>query len=319
MKKILIVVPMYNEEEMAPLFFEAVDKVLETIKGYDFEYVAVNDGSKDTTLDVLKGIQEKKDNLVIVNLSRNFGHESAVHAGLMTATGDAVIPMDADLQDPPSIIPEMVKMWEEGYQVVNAQRSSRKADTGFKRNTAGIYYKFISKMSPKVKIPQNVANFRLIDRRVVDEVNSLKERNRVLRIQIPFVGFKVGTVTFVRPKREKGETKYDLSSMFNLAVSSIISLTSKPLFSIPLGLTIGLSVTLCISGLAELVLFILTCCGVFPFINSLGYGIWLIGNILLLLGCLFSGVLTLFGAYFEKIAEEAKDRPDVIINEVIKK
>ena len=319
MKKISIVVPMYNECEMAPLFFEAVDKVLASISGYEFEYVAVNDGSKDNTLDILKDIQKNKDNLIIVNLSRNFGHESAVHAGLMTASGDAVIPMDADLQDPPSIIPEMVKMWEEGYEVVNAQRSSRKADTGFKRNTAGIYYKFISKMSPKVKVPQNVANCRLLDRRVVDEVNSLKERNRVLRIQIPFVGFKVGTVTFVRPKREKGETKYNFSSMFNLAVSSITSLTSKPLFSLPLGITIGLSCTLCVSALAELVLFILSCCNVFPYINELGYGIWLIGNIILLFACLFSGVLTLFGAYLEKISEETKDRPDVIIKEVIKK
>ena len=319
MKKISIVVPMYNEEEMAPLFFEAVDKVLESIKGYELEYVAVNDGSKDTTLDVLKNIQKNKDNLVIVNLSRNFGHESAVHAGLMTATGDAVIPMDADLQDPPSIIPEMVTMWENGYQVVNAQRSSRKADTGFKRNTAGIYYEFVSKMSPKVKVPQNVANFRLLDRKVVDEVNSLKERNRVLRIQIPYVGYKVGTVTFIRPKREKGETKYNLSSMFNLAVSSIISLTSKPLFSLPLALTIGLWLCLLVSGTSELVLFILFRCGVFPYVGELGFGIWLIGNIILLFACIFACLFTLFGAYLEKISEEVKDRPDVIINEVIRK
>ena len=319
MKKISIVVPMYNEEEMAPLFFQAVDKVLASINGYEFEYVAVNDGSKDKTLDVLKDVQKNKNNLVIVNLSRNFGHESAVHAGLMTASGDAIIPMDADLQDPPEIIPEMVKMWEEGYEVVNAQRSSRKNDTGFKRNTAGVYYKFISKMSPKVKVPQNVANFRLLDRRVVDEVNSLKERNRVLRIQIPFVGFKVGTVTFIRPKREKGETKYNFNSMFNLAVSSIISLTSKPLFTIPLWFTLCLSGTLFFSGLTELVLFILSCCNIFPYINEFGYGIWLIGNVILLFACIFSGLFTLFGAYLEKIAEEVKDRPDVIIKEVIRK
>lgn len=319
MKKISIVVPMYNECEMAPLFFEAVDKVLASISGYDFEYVAVNDGSKDNTLDILKDIQKKKDNLVIVNLSRNFGHESAVHAGLMTATGDAVIPMDADLQDPPSIIPEMVKMWEEGYEVVNAQRSSRKADTGFKRNTAGVYYKFISKLSPKVKVPQNVANFRLLDRRVVDEVNLLKERNRVLRIQIPFVGFKVGTVTFVRPKREKGETKYNFNSMFNLAVSSITSLSSKPLFSVPLIITMWLLGITCLSCLTQLVFFILKCCSVFPYIDYLGHGIWLICNVVAIFACIFSSVLTLFGAYLEKISEETKDRPDVIIKEVIKK
>ena len=319
MKKISIVVPMYNEEEMAPLFFEAVDKVIASIKGYDFEYVAVNDGSKDNTLEILKNIQQGKDNLVIVNLSRNFGHESAVHAGLMTASGDAVIPMDADLQDPPEIIPEMIKLWEEGYQVVNAQRSSRKADTGFKRNTAGIYYKFISKLSPKVKVPQNVANFRLLDRSVVDEVNSLKERNRVLRIQIPFVGYKVGIVSFVRPKREKGETKYNFSSMFNLAVSSITSLSSKPLFSVPLATTIWLCSLTCLSILTELVLFILNCCNVFPYINNLGYGIWLICNVVGLFACLIFAVLTLFGAYLEKISEEVKDRPDVIIKEVIKK
>ena len=140
MKLISIVVPMFNEEEMAPLFVKRVSDVLSTLNNYDYEIVAINDGSKDNTLEVLKTEQDKNSKIVIVNLSRNWGHESALYAGLKVAKGDAIIPMDADLQDPPEIIPDMVKMWEEGYDVVNARRSSRKEDTLLKRNTASMFY-----------------------------------------------------------------------------------------------------------------------------------------------------------------------------------
>ncbi|MFZ9704285.1 MAG: glycosyltransferase family 2 protein, partial [Bacilli bacterium] len=185
MKLISIVVPMYNEEKVVPLFFSAMNDVLKNIPNYRFEIVVVNDGSKDQTLSLLKAQQGQQANLVIVNLSRNFGHEPAVAAGIKVAKGDAIIPMDADLQDPPTLIAALIKKFEAGYEVVNAKRKGRHEDTFFKRYSAIKFYQFIAKLSGKVKIPQNVGHFRLISRRVADEVNRLSERNRVFRIEVP--------------------------------------------------------------------------------------------------------------------------------------
>lgn len=317
MKKISIIVPMYNEEEAAPYFFEAIDKVIEGIPGYDFEIVAVNDGSKDGTLELLKKEHEKRNNLVVVNLSRNWGHECAVRAGFINCTGDCAIPMDADLQDPPEIIPEMIKMWEDGYKVVNAKRSSRKNDTSFKRNTAGLYYKILNKMGKKVKIAQNVANFRLIDRRVIDEVNALPEKNRVFRVQVPFVGFKTGEVLFVRPNRVKGETKYPLKSMINLALDSITSLTTVPL-KLPITIGIVSGGLAGVSVLTELVFFILKLCNVVNLSGVTLWG-WLLASLIVGFFAITMLVLGLFGIYLGTITEEVRGRPAVIVDEVLRK
>lgn len=317
MKKVSIIVPMYNEQEAAPYFFEALDKVIAGIQGYEFEIVAVNDGSKDETLNILKAEFEKRKNLVVVNLSRNWGHECAVRAGFINCTGDCAIPMDADLQDPPEVIPNMLEMWEQGYKVVNAKRSSRKADSSFKKNTAGMYYKILDKFGKKVKIPQNVANFRLIDRRVIDEVNALPESTRVFRVEVPFVGFKTGTVEFVRPERVKGETKYPLKSMVNLALDSIISLSVEPLkFPIKLGVGFG-----CLAGLSlmtELVFFILNLCKV-THLSAVTLWGWLI--VALIVGFFAATMLIfgLFGIYLGETVTEARGRPTVIVDEVLRK
>ncbi len=318
MKKISIVVPMFNEEEMAPLFLDAIDSVIKELPDYSFEIVAVNDGSKDNTLEVLKIAQQKRNDLIIVNLSRNWGHEAAVTAGLRTASGDAVIPMDADLQDPPSLIPEMVKMWEEGYQVVNARRSSRKKDSAFKKNTAGIFYKCMNKISPKVKIPQNVANYRLIDRKVVNEVNALTEKNRVFRVEVPFVGFKTGEVLFERPQRSKGESKYNLKAMTNLAINSITALTVSPL-RLSIGVAVFLFLTFVLSGLTELVFVVLKWTDTYAGISSFVLWMWLIINILLLLSTILCIVMSVISLYLGMVTEEVRNRPIVIIDEVIKK
>lgn len=320
MKKITLVIPMYNEEAMVSLLFNALDeRLINSLKNnYDVEVVCVNDGSKDKTLELLKEEQKNHPELVIVNLSRNWGQEAAVSAGLLTATGDCVIPMDADLQDPPEIIPEMIKMWEDGYEVVNAVRVSRKKDTAFKRNSAGIFYRYLDKISPKVKIPQNVNNFRLLDRRVVDEVNALSESNRVLRVEIPFVGFKTGAVEIVRAKRAKGESHYPLTAMIKLAKDSIVSVSVKPL-GISFTITIMLGILFLLSGISELVLFILQKCEVITFMNDLAFWMWLVINVLLLLSALICGILAIYGLYIGKIAEESTHRPSVIIKEVIKK
>ena len=156
MKKISLVVPMYNEEEMIPLFFEKMNEVLESIKGYQFEYVLVNDGSRDNTLNLLKEQKKIQKNIKIVSFSRNFGHEAAVCAGFNHADGDAVIVMDADLQDPPEVISKMLEKYEEGYKVVNGKRVDRKKDSFLKRTTAAMFYKLIKKLSGKIKVPENV-------------------------------------------------------------------------------------------------------------------------------------------------------------------
>ena len=316
MKKVSIVVPMYNEEEMAPIFFEHIEKIIQENPNYDFEVVAVNDGSKDKTLELLLEKQKSFKNLVVVDLSRNWGHESAVHAGLQTATGDAIIPIDADLQDPPEIIPQMIEMWEQGYQVVNAQRSSRAKDTGFKKNTAGIYYKILNSMSGKVKIPDNVANFRLIDRQVLDELLKLQETNRVFRIQVPFLGYKTGFVQFAREERVKGESKYNFSAMFNLAVESLVSVTTKPLrWSI--GFSVFFAITFFLSGLTELVLFILAQNNIVG-ISNLAFVAWLIINVILLMMIFIFGMLTIMCIYMANNVEESRKRPTVVINKVYK-
>lgn len=318
MKKISIVTPMYNESPMVHLFIATLDGVLSKLSGYDYEIVCVNDGSKDDTLELLKQEQDSNNHIVIVDLSRNFGQEAAIRAGLLTASGDAIIPMDADLQDPPSLLPEMINKWEEGFEVVNAKRVSRKKDTAFKRNSAGLYYRILDKLSPKVKIPQNVNNFRLLDRKVVDTINALPETNRVLRIEIPFVGYKTCQIEFARQERAKGESHYPLKSMINLATSSLTSLSTKPLsWSLPI--TITLFCLFFLSSIAELVLFILQICDVYHFLSEVGYWGWAIINVVLLLGFIIGFMLTVLSLYTAKVVEESQNRPSVIIREVIRK
>ncbi|MGM9873505.1 MAG: glycosyltransferase family 2 protein [Bacilli bacterium] len=320
MKLISIVIPMYNEEEMLPLLLKELDKVTNELCDYNFEFVCVNDGSLDNTLSLLKEYQEKDKRIVIVNLSRNFGHENALYAGLKTVKGDAIIPMDADLQDPPHVIIDLVKTYEQGFDVVNAKRTSRKKDTFFKRNSAGLFYKTVNKLSKKVKIPSNVANFRLIDRRVLDEILKLKENNRVFRVQVPFVGFKVAEVYFSRPKRLKGQSKYNVKAMTNLAVSSIVSLTTRPLLWSFYWLAILVAIFL-LSSIANLTIYILGLTNVFT-TNSTFYicmMIWLAINILLLISSIIMLSLSIISIYLSKAVLESESRPCVIIDEVIRK
>lgn len=318
MKKISIIVPMYNESQMVQLFMETLTNVFATsLPDYDYEVIAVNDGSKDNTLELLKIEQERNHKIVILDLSRNWGQEAAVCAGLNAATGDCVIPMDSDLQDPPELLPELIKAWEDGAEVVNAYRSSRKLDTAFKRNTAGLYYKILDKLSPKVKIPGNVNNFRLLDRKVVDHINALTENNRVFRVQVPFVGFKTATVQFARRNRAKGESHYPLKSMISLAMDSVTSLSSKPL-KWSIGICVFFLLAFLASGIAELVVYIVGINTVLIISEEIYIG-WLIINVMLLGFFLITFVLAIFGVYLSKIYDETQNRPSVIVREVIKK
>ena len=318
MKKISVVVPMYNESEVISTFTNELFKILDNLSNYLFEIIFVNDGSTDNTLDLMKIEQEKHSDIIIVNLSRNFGHEPAVAAGLHHVSGDAVIPMDADLQDPPSLIPEMIAKWEEGYEVVNAKRKSRKDDTIFKRKTAGLFYKIISKWSGKVKIPQNVGHFRLISKRVLEHVNSLEEVSRVFRVEVPFVGFKTTEVLFERPQRAKGKTHYNIKSMNKLALDSIITTSTTPLTFITIMAVVTMIFTI-LSCVGELSLFLVDIIGKFSILNGLYYMMWLILNVLLIVSSFIMLSLAIISQYNARAFAEAQNRPFYIVDNIIKK
>lgn len=237
---ISIVAPMYNEEQVCPLYIEETMKVIRQLEPrYRVEIICVNDGAKDNTLnEMLKAQAKYPDHVGVVNLTRNFGLEGAVNAGLKTATGDAVIVMDADLQDPPELILEMVKKWEKGADIVVASRETRTNDTFFKRTTANIYYKVLDSLSGKLKLENNAANYRLMSRRAVDTVLSLPEVNTYFRVDVPFIGMKTEKVSYNREERAAGVTNYNFEKLVRCALDGLTSISIEPLrkvmFMIPL-------------------------------------------------------------------------------------
>ena len=228
---ISIIAPMYNEEKVCPLYIEETMKVVKKLEPkYRVEIICVNDGAKDNTLNEMVKAQAKyPDHVGIINLTRNFGLEGAVNAGLKTATGDAVIVMDADLQDPPELILEMVKKWETGADIVVASRETRTNDTFFKRTTANIYYKLLDSLSGKLKLEKSAANYRLMSRRAVDTVLSLPEVNTYFRVDVPFIGMKTEKVSYNREERAAGVTNYDFEKLVRCALDGLTSISIEPL------------------------------------------------------------------------------------------
>lgn len=315
MKKISIVAPMYNEEEMALIFYEAINNIVEKVKDkYAFEFVIVNDGSRDNTLNILKDLKDKDDRIHLISFSRNYGHEAAICAGMKEAKGDAIIIMDSDLQDPPEVIYELLNKYEEGYEVVNAKRGDRKKDSFLKRYTAEKYYDVIYKLSGKIRVPKNIGNFRLISRKVLDYINALPEKSRVFRVIVPYVGFKTTAVEFVRPKRVKGESKYNYKSMFSLAGDSIVSSSSIPLgWALKLGLwTSGISFI----GMLVFAIFWILSVNRVAFTNVDNKYFFLLFFIMFFFGVMFI-LLGIIGQYLARIFKEAQDRPLYIIDEDI--
>lgn len=227
MKKISFVLPVYNESENLIFFYRQLTKTLTKKIGYEFEYIFVNDGSTDDSLDKLRVLQSKNIDIVVIDFSRNFGHQMAVTAGLDFAKGDAVIIMDTDLQDPPIVCIELLKKWELGFQVVYAKRRSRK-DPLIKRSTAYIFYKLLNRLSD-IDIPSNTGDFRLLDKKVVAELRKFKERDRFIRGLVSFVGFKQTAVLFDRKERYRGTSGYSFSKMWKLALDGILGFSSAPL------------------------------------------------------------------------------------------
>jgi len=227
-KLISYIFPIFNESDNIGKLYETQDNLLsQYVDAYSFEIIFVNDGSRDDSLAKLLEIQKQDSRVVVINLARNFGHQIAVTAGLDNAKGDAVIIMDSDLQDPPAVSLELVKKWEEGYDVVYAQRRTRQ-DSFLKKTTASLFYKLLQKFA-EIDIPRDTGDFRLIDRRVVAALNQFREHNRFLRGLVCYVGFKQAAVKFDRDKRYAGESGYPLRKMLKLAGDGIFGFSTTPL------------------------------------------------------------------------------------------
>ena len=208
MKKISIIIPIYNEEESLLFFYERIKNVINNNKNYAYELIFINDGSYDNSNKLLLNLYKKDKNIKILNLSRNFGKEVAMSAGIDYARGDAAVIIDSDLQDPPELIPDLIKKWEEGYDVVYAVRKKRKGETFLKKITALLFYESINKFT-KIKIPKNTGDFRLIDKIVINALRELPEQNRFMKGLFSWVGYKQIGIYYNRDPRYGGRSKWN--------------------------------------------------------------------------------------------------------------
>ena len=300
-----VIVPMYNEEEVIAESYKRLTQVMSTVDG-DYELLFVNDGSRDKTMEIMRAVQSNDAHVRIVDFARNFGHQVAVTAGMEHARGDAVVIIDADLQDPPAVILEMIEKWKQGYEVVYGKRLERQGETFFKKFTAKMYYRILGFLSDH-QIPEDTGDFRLIDRKVVDTMNAMKEHNRFLRGMVAWVGFRQTPVEYLREERWAGVTKYPLKKMIKLAIDGITAFSYKPL-----KLATVMGYTLVFGSLAYfLVLCILAICGV-----AIAVWQWPFAGIVLINGFTMI-MLGIMGAYLGRIFEESKNRPIYIVREVI--
>lgn len=228
-KKIIsILVPCYNEEVVLNQFYQRLSQVITNIPQYDFQFMFINDGSKDQTLDIMRELHEKDGRVSYVNLSRNFGKEIAMIAGIDYLTGDAAIIMDADLQDPPELIPEMISWWEKGYQDVSAKRRSRAGESFFKKWSSHAFYTILQKMS-SVPMQRDVGDFRLLDKQCLNALRLMRESQRYTKGLFSWIGFEKKEVLFDRDARAAGKTKWNYWKLLNLAIEGITSFTIAPL------------------------------------------------------------------------------------------
>lgn len=300
-----LLVPMYNEEEVLPIFFARIAPVLAGLD-VSYEILCVNDGSRDRTLEMLLAQQAEDPHLRILDLSRNFGKEAAMTAGLDAARGRAVIPMDADLQDPPELIADFVTKWREGYDVVYGKRASRQADDPAKRITAGLFYRLYNRLAD-LDIPPNTGDFRLMDRAVVDALKSLPERNRFMKGLFNWVGFKQIGVEYERPDRAAGQSKWNYWKLWNFALDGITAFSTVPL-------RVWSYLGLFISSFAFLF-------GAFIIIKTLITGIDQPGYASIMVVILFLGGVQLIsigilGEYLGRLYIETKNRPIYILRQI---
>lgn len=298
-----IVAPIYNEEGNIQVLYDRICQVMDST-GESWELVTVNDGSRDRSLELLEELAKKDSRIKVVNFARNFGHQIAVTAGLDYASGEAAVVIDADLQDPPEMILEMIERWKAGYQVVYAVREQRKGESWFKLMTAKIFYRLIYRITD-VDIPLDTGDFRLMDRKVVDALGAMREHNRFIRGMTSWIGFKQTGITYVREARHSGETKYPLRKMVRFAMDAVTGFSYFPL-------QVMIYVSLILGILAVLAIPIISVLRIVLGTEFLGGQVTTI-VLLLLLSSFQLFFLFIMGQYVARIYDETRNRPLYIV------
>ena len=306
MKKLIsILIPAYNEQEVLGLLFERLGKLAEDNKNYDFEFFFVNDGSRDNTYEIIRKQSEHDKCVAYINLSRNFGKETAMLAGFDHVRGDAMVIIDADLQDPPELIPQMIEYWEQGYDDVFARRKSRAGESWLKKQTSRWYYKILQN-STRIPIQIDTGDFRLLDRRCIEALKQFRESERYTKGMFSWIGYKKKEILYDRDPRAAGETKWNYSKLINLAIDGITSFTTAPL-----------RITTYIGTLVSLVAFIyiayLLIRPLFGVPTVPGYASTL--AVILFLGGVQLLSLGIIGEYIGRIFNETKNRPLYFVEE----
>ncbi len=304
-KKISILIPAYNEEEVLRHLYERLVKLAGETSDYKFEFLFVNDGSRDRTLEMIKTYAEKDARIAYVNLSRNFGKEIAMIAGLDHVTGDATVIIDADLQDPPELIPQMIKYWEEGYDDVYARRKSRAGESWLKKITSEMYYKILQK-STNIPIQKDTGDFRLLDKRCIEALRQFRESQRNAKGMFSWIGYKKKEIMYDRDPRMAGETKWNYTKLTNLAIDGITSFTTAPL-----------RISTIFGGIVSFAAFLYI---LYLVIRTILYGTDLAGYpsmmaVILFLGGIQLLSLGIIGEYVGRIFNETKNRPLYLIEE----
>ena len=305
MKTVSILIPAYNEEEVLQPLYERLGKLANDTKDYEFEFLFVNDGSRDKTLEIIKDMASKDKRIAYINLSRNFGKEIAMIAGLDHVSGDATVIIDADLQDPPELIPQMLQYWKQGYDDVYARRKSRSGESWFKRMTSEAFYKVLQK-STNIPIQRDTGDFRLLSRRCVESLKEFRESERYTKGMFSWIGYKKKEILYDRDPRFAGETKWNYRKLLNLAIDGITSFTTAPL-------RISSVFGIIVSFLAFLYILYLV-------VRTLFYGTDLAGYPSMMAVILFLGGVQLLslgviGEYIGRIFNETKHRPLYFIEE----
>ena len=290
-KLITILVPAYNEQDVLSMLYDRLKKLMDSTSNYDFEVLFINDGSQDDTLKIIKDLRKNDKRICYLNLSRNFGKETAMIAGLDYAKGDAVIIIDADLQDPPELIPEMIKYWEQGYDDIYAKRKSRKGETWLKKFTSKMYYKTLQSVT-KIEIQKDTGDFRLLDRRCVEALKLIRESQRYTKGLFSWIGYNKKELLYDRDPRAAGKTKWNYKKLIDLSIDGITSFTTAPLrWSAIIGVLVSLA------GFIYMM---------FIIIKTLALGVDIPGYASTMVVILFLGVI---GEYLGRAFYETKHRP----------
>lgn len=298
-KLVTILVPAYNEQEVLHLLYDRLEKLMNENTNYDFEVLLVNDGSKDKTFEIMQELREKDKRFCYLNLSRNFGKETAMIAGLDYCKGDAVVIIDADLQDPPELIPEMIKYWEEGYDDVYAKRKSREGETWLKKFTSKMYYRVLQGFT-RIEIQKDTGDFRLLDRRCVEALKSMRENQRYTKGLFSIIGYNKKEILYDRDPRAAGQTKWNYGKLIDLSIDGITSFTTSPLRWAAL---IGCGVS--VIGFVYMLYIIIKT--IVTGIDVSGYASLMV--VILFLGGIQLIFLGIIGEYLGRTFNESKHRP----------